>query len=622
MNKVILSVFVLLCAFQVIDGQLGLLGSIIGSVVTTFTGLITLAFNVALTTVTNFATFTIATKEIVAQSALTALANASSALYSAALRNNNTFFRLPNATANFSLQIQNCSAEASLASSFLGNYGVSAFKDISSDLSYSLMASAVTIVGKRYSLPPPTLPYFGSTFFASSIYLCLPDAYNNSAATIGCQARTFNYTANLHIDLLNRTLSRYQSILENLNANCSAFNASAFESLAQQWSTLNAAVSVYVNVSSTGSLFSFNASLTNNFTAAINQSQALIESIGNLTNCVIAAVCNKTNVSVFGSLSWSNLTAFSLNYADSWRRASYATSMGGVLDFTNNSRSLIGQFNSAVANVSSSFSNYANLKIQNYRTAATNFVTALNSFVAKVNSTASSINAALNVSVNATEFIKSAIIRNATVVVNATFSDALAAFLSQNETYPQCQYVLDAAANIFANFSLDLQGCGVAADNAHDAQFRNISSLVGNFTNNLNSWLNATGQCYATNCPTGTTAQYSWLNAGVNCIQDASFYKAIFGFFGITTGWTISTTGQNFVNCYGAVTANATSTVNSIDSNTAAALANLQSAINNITTTFLNCTQTKTNFALDALNQLNNNFTACIQQTTTTTATP
>ncbi|KAG5685072.1 hypothetical protein PVAND_014273 [Polypedilum vanderplanki] len=624
MNKAIISIFVLLCATQMIDGQIfggfiiNLVGAIIGSTFNFLFGF-SIRFSTALISFTDNIVL------VVSQFLYMVLTGVHLTISQIVLKTNTTLSGLNNATSNLTSQLQNNSVNVSSHSSFLGSFIIGSLQDSTIDLSYSLLALVATLAGRRPP-NPPLRAFFDDFLYPNPIFSCIPDTNNTSNstnATISCQALTFISYANLHLNNLAKAANSYEKANKYLNANINSPNTTTIQNVTMQLNNLITAMNAYVNINiANGTLLAtVNSTLGQNITNILDSTQNMIDSFQNATQNLVNTACSNSRKPLRELLDFADLSLMSFWHHRFFRRQSYRISMNGLLGFIFNAGSLMPQLSSAVTNITNVLNGYSNLKIPDYNNMGKNFVNILITFVSNMNSSSSAISTTLNTTINATESAKNQIILNATAVANSTLSNLTSAIISQNQTYPQCQNYLTNITDAFSNFTNDVQSCGAAADTDHNAQYVNVTSFIANLTAAFTYNTNVTSQCYSSYC-IGNSASNSFSNAGTMCIQDATFYSTsgglnVAGLWILPPIYSISPKGQKFVLCFNNIISNLTVISNSILSTASATLNTLQSNCNSITVNYQRCIQAKTAALIDHLNQIFANYTSCTQQTTT-----
>jgi hypothetical protein len=452
-------------------------------------------------------------------------------------------FALKNATANFTLRLQNCSAAMSPTSAFLGRFSLSSLTESTTDLSFTLSAAALALAGRRYGATPYRVLFIDGFSYNPANLSCIREhnqTTNMTTATIACQADSFNYLANLTIANLNRTAVWYEKVNKYLNASCNAPNVTSVQNLTHQWHNLTAAFSAYSNIYFLNkTLMEYaNATLGMNITRTFYLTQELIESFKNATACLIEAACN--NNAIVSASTWADFSW--LSYWNNFynQRASFRT--------LNERSSSIQEIYTDMYNgvvymkkVASGRVVIAMHGIRIYYTATTAYVDAMFSFVATTK--------LLEISavVNETEYTKLFTINKATLAVNASVTNLATEIIAQGSNFPKCKVSFQAVAIFFANFSTDVQTCGAIADADHNLAFINVSNYTMNITALYNFHANATSKCYILYCYESEYAEWK-----VDCLVDKKRFTVTatkYIFFTLYYFPTHSQLGLQFVDC-------------------------------------------------------------------------
>lgn len=467
---------------------------------------------------------------------------------------NATVNAVENTTNAFNATVNNFSLSVSPSSNLIGRLVTGVAKDSILGAGFSLSSIMAISAGRRYSRPSGGS--LDDDDYNPTDSLCIPDSSSNSSstnATIGCQASVFVYMVNMHIKNLKTIGKWYEKVNSFVNSSCATPNTTSIQNLTDLWGNLSAAANVYTNLTVVnGTFLAFvNSTLGANLTDAINQTQALFDSINNATACIINATCNDARLRINSFGMFAEFGELPKMLAKFWRRNSRRISTNGLNSFVTNTQSLNTQLNTTVQNIGTLQSRYNDRNtylIATFSNSIANLFGAMNAFLNNIFSQSYLVNVTMNNVINSTECNKSAIILNATSVANATASNLTSVIASENIT--SCLGHIDLIVDALSILTINFTGCGKIADDQHDAAIADIANVPANVTVTYNSTLSALSTCYVWHC-SNTSNTFS--SIGMDCVKDPSFYTATTYFdwsrFAIVTSYAPSARANNWSSC-------------------------------------------------------------------------
>lgn len=561
----------------------------------------------------------------------------------------NTTYSNTNAVANFYAAF--AARQSRKVSKFLGRIAQGNVKDVLSEISYTSSALAAVSAG---CAPPPSQPFTLWDTEYPELYGCF-NASDSSCNTtsVACQANAYIGLSIIQVQTI-QLAEEYLLALTSLCNNSTSTNSTSTNSTSN--STASALIQVWANLAVTAQNFTSdgsagplmvrgNTTFTVDIALALNLTADYLDQYNNATRDLLSCVDEKSFKIRRGSRG-SNGSNGSNGSHGSKARKRFQNWM--KLFHKRNRR---GRKARAIIAMNTFFAGCSQA-LNSIVSASNDFITSINGIVttsfiyvhARAHSLAFgnwanklknsyilfAIN--LNVTSNSIEQVKSDFVLNATDAVNATGSELLAQILAANSS--SCSNYTDNVLEAIADFTLNLETCSQAADNATEAAIANATESFRAALQNVSLAMNSTNDCYKNGC--AAAFWYPFNSYGVRCGNDPSMkstcYRSLIFPYSCPSSWANQINSclnnvskfesnlnlQIFDSLNSQIVVSINSTIATVDSAIAATESSLSSALSAIISSLQSCIATQMQSTLTVLGGIYANYTACLNSTNTT----